>query len=75
MNALDIGSPGDDELMAGQKKVARQLGDEPAPGSPPTDFVGKFWTRDWREKKIDGVILAASESALFSHFITSALAG
>ncbi|KAG8896613.1 hypothetical protein FRC00_005682 [Tulasnella sp. 408] len=62
MNALDIGSPGDNELMGGQKKVARQLGDEPAAGSSPTDFVGEHWTRDWREKKIDGVILAASES-------------
>ncbi|KAG8903336.1 hypothetical protein FRC01_009239, partial [Tulasnella sp. 417] len=63
MTALDVGSPGDAELMAGQKKGAKALGDEPAPGSTDANFVGKNWSQDWREKKIDGVILAASESS------------
>ncbi|KAG8917917.1 hypothetical protein FRC01_002129 [Tulasnella sp. 417] len=62
MKSLNIGSPGDQELMEGQKKRAESLGDEPAPGSTSTNFIGKHWTKDWREKKIDGVILAASES-------------
>ncbi|KAG8916346.1 hypothetical protein FRC01_003216 [Tulasnella sp. 417] len=63
MTTLNIGSPGDPELMAGQKKGARALGDEPAPGSTDDNFVGKYWSKDWMEKKIDGVILAASESS------------
>ncbi|KAG8918422.1 hypothetical protein FRC01_001866 [Tulasnella sp. 417] len=62
MKTLNIGSPGDGELMDGQKQHAESLGDEPAPGSTSTNFIGKHWTKDWREKKIDGVILAASES-------------
>ncbi|KAG8943447.1 hypothetical protein FRC00_011147, partial [Tulasnella sp. 408] len=62
MEALEIGSPGDQLLMNGQKQEALDLGDEPAPESTPQNFVGKYWTKDWREKKIDGVILAASES-------------
>ncbi|KIO28749.1 hypothetical protein M407DRAFT_71445 [Tulasnella calospora MUT 4182] len=63
MTALNIGSPGDSELIDGQKKGAENLGDEPAPESTPTNFVGKHWSQEWREKKIDGVILAASESS------------
>ncbi|KAG8917916.1 hypothetical protein FRC01_002128, partial [Tulasnella sp. 417] len=62
MKTLSIGSPGDQELMDGQKKHAEELGDEPAPGSTAANFIGTHWTKDWREKKIDGVILAASES-------------
>ncbi|KAG9041408.1 hypothetical protein FS837_012314 [Tulasnella sp. UAMH 9824] len=61
MDELNIGSPGDQALMQGQKSQARQLGDEPAPESTNTKFVGKHWTKDWTEKRIDGVILAASE--------------
>ncbi|KIO28750.1 hypothetical protein M407DRAFT_22166 [Tulasnella calospora MUT 4182] len=63
MTDLHIESPGDPELMDGQKKGAADLGDEPAPESTSAKFVGEHWSQEWREKKIDGVILAASESS------------
>ncbi|KAG9045454.1 hypothetical protein FS837_006297 [Tulasnella sp. UAMH 9824] len=63
MTALHVGSPNDPDFGKGsQKTQAGDLGDEPAPESTPENFVGKNWLKDWREKKIDGVILAASES-------------
>ncbi|KAG8916347.1 hypothetical protein FRC01_003217, partial [Tulasnella sp. 417] len=63
MNVLNVGSPNDPDFAKGsQKTQAATLGDEPAPESTPQNFVGKHWLKDWREKKIDGVILAASES-------------